>query len=128
MEQNTHPRIDPSLVGVATSLGPGWAEAELVARAEMSADDRGLVHGGFTFGLADFAAMLAVNDPHVVLGAAETRFLAPVKVGQTMCARAEVESEAGKKRSVTVTVMVGETPVMRGVFTCFVLGAHVFDA
>jgi acyl-coenzyme A thioesterase PaaI-like protein len=44
----------------------------------MAADQRGLVHGGFTFGLADYAAMVAVNDPNVVLGAAEVRFLAPV--------------------------------------------------
>ena len=48
----------------------------------MAADGRGLVHGGFTFGLADFAAMCAVNDPNVVLGAATCKFLAPVQVGR----------------------------------------------
>jgi acyl-coenzyme A thioesterase PaaI-like protein len=48
----------------------------------MAVDDRGLVHGGFVFGLADHAAMLAVNDPNVVLGAASTRFLKPVRVGE----------------------------------------------
>ena len=32
------------------------------------------------FGAADYAAMLAVNDPNVVLGNAELRFVAPVEV------------------------------------------------
>ena len=39
------------------------AVAALTTDPEMAADDRGLVHGSFTFGLADYAAMLAVNDP-----------------------------------------------------------------
>jgi acyl-coenzyme A thioesterase PaaI-like protein len=47
----------------------------------MVVDAHGLVHGGFVFGLADYAAMLAVNDPNVVLGAAEARFLKPVRRG-----------------------------------------------
>ncbi|MEZ4484205.1 MAG: hotdog domain-containing protein [Syntrophotaleaceae bacterium] len=65
-------------------------------RDEMCADDAGLIHGGFTFGLADYSAMLAVNDPHVVLGGAETRFLAPVQCGEVMVATAEVVEAQGK--------------------------------
>ena len=66
----------------------------------MAADDRGLVHGGFIFGMADYAAMVAVNDPLVVLGSAETKFLKPVQVGDTVEAVARVQSESGKKRIV----------------------------
>jgi len=128
MKQNTHPSISPRTVGTAVDLSPGAAVAELVATTEMAADERGLVHGGFTFGLADFAAMLAVNDPNVVLGASECRFLAPVTVGQTMVARATVETEKGRKRAVAVSVTVGEREVMAGTFTCFVLDQHVLDA
>jgi len=127
MEQNTHPSISASLVGRAVELSAGRAVAELVATAEMAADERGLVHGGFTFGLADFAAMLAVNDPNVVLGGAETRFLAPVTVGQRMVATAEVVSEKGKKRVVDTAVTVDGTRVFEGTLTCFVLAAHVLD-
>ncbi|MDY0268384.1 PaaI family thioesterase [Trichloromonas sp.] len=97
-----------------------------MARPEMVADDRGLVHGGFTFGLADYAAMLAVNDPHVVLGAAEVKFLAPVTLGETMLAKAEVIGESGKKRQVRCTVST-DRPVFEGSFTCFVLPGHVLD-
>jgi len=44
----------------------------------MAADARGLVHGGFTFGLADYAAMLAVNEPTVVLASAQTKLITPL--------------------------------------------------
>lgn len=126
MKVYTHLQISPHLVGEAVELSPGHARARLVTNLEMCADDRGLVHGGFIFGLADFAAMLAVNDPHVVLGAAETRFLAPVRVGEVLQAEAEVVEEKGKKRIVRCSVASGKT-VFEGAFTCFVLEGHVFD-
>jgi acyl-coenzyme A thioesterase PaaI-like protein len=100
---------------------------ELTAVADMAVDERGLVHGGFTFGLADYAAMLAVNDPYVVLGSAEVRFTAPVMVGDKMRAEARVEGVEGKRRDVSVEVYVDERPVLRGRMTCFVLGRHVLD-
>lgn len=94
----------------------------------MAADEHGLVHGGFVFGLADYAAMLAVGDPNVVLGSAETRFLRPVRVGERLLAVAEVEAEDGKKRQVRVQVRRDADAVMTGLFTCFVLPEHVLAA
>jgi acyl-coenzyme A thioesterase PaaI-like protein len=123
-EQRTHLGISETYVGAATELAEGYAKATLASIPEMAADDRGLVHGGFTFGLADYAAMLAVNDPHVVLGAAQTRFLAPVRVGETMVAEARVTASEGKKRTVQVEVST-DRKVFEGEFTCFVLKSHV---
>ena len=127
MEQKTHLKIDPTLVGAVTSIDADRAVVELVATQAMVADDRGLVHGGFTFGLADYAAMVAVGDPTVVLGAADCRFKGPVRVGERMIASAQVESVDGRKRSVTVTVRVGDTDVFVGTFSAFVLDRHVLD-
>ncbi|NIQ95506.1 MAG: PaaI family thioesterase [Desulfuromonadales bacterium] len=100
--------------------------AQLETCKDMAADERGLVHGGFAFGLADYAAMLAVNDPHVVLGGAETRFLAPVTVGDVMTAEAQVLEQSGKKRLVRCEVRT-DRKVLEGTFTCFVLPQHVLD-
>ena len=127
MQQRTHLAIDPILVGAPVRLGPGEAEVQLTAAPAFAADERGLVHGGFTFGLADYAAMLAVNDPTVVLGGAETRFLAPCVVGETLTATARVIEEKGKKRIVEVKVATHK-PIFEGTFTCFVLERHVLDA
>ena len=100
---------------------------ELIAVDEMAADEMGLVHGGFVFGLADYAAMLAVNDPHVVLGSASTTFLKPVKVGESLVAEAKVTAVKGKKRTVSVVVKRDTVPVFEGELICFVLENHVLE-
>ncbi|MEA5089502.1 PaaI family thioesterase [Solidesulfovibrio sp.] len=127
MQPATHTAIDPSLCGSPVSLAPGRAVVRLTLTSAMAVDARGLVHGGFVFGLADYAAMLAVNDPCVVLGAAEVRFLAPTVAGETLEAEAVAETDAGRKRRVAVTVRRDETDVFQGAFTCFVLEKHVLD-
>jgi acyl-coenzyme A thioesterase PaaI-like protein len=93
----------------------------------MAADERGLVHGGFVFGCADYAAMLAVGDPLVVLAGAEVRFLAPVAVGESVIAEARVTAEEGRRREVEVTVECGGTAVFAGTFRCAVPDRHVLD-
>lgn len=128
VEPRTHLKINPELCGEVVKLEVGRAVVELVATPAMAADERGLVHGGFVFGLADYAAMLAVNDPNVVLGAAQARFLVPVAVEQTIVGYAEVGEEKGKKRTVEAYAMVGDVEVFRATFTAFVLEQHVFDS
>ena len=94
----------------------------------MAVDASGLIHGGFVFGLADYAAMLAVNHPNVVLGAAQTKFLAPVRAGRELLARAlVVPGQEGRKRMVEVKVFQEEKEIFNGEFTCFVLDKHVLD-
>jgi acyl-coenzyme A thioesterase PaaI-like protein len=128
VEQRTHKRIDARLCGTPIELAPGRAKVELAMLSEMAADDSGLVHGGFVFGLADYAAMLAVNDPNVVLGASETRFLKPVLIGDMLIAEARLESEQGKKRFVKVEVRRGADVVATADCTCFVPARHVLDS
>lgn len=123
----THGAIHPDWVGTVVEAADGTATCALLTRAEMAADDRGLVHGGFVFGLADYAAMVAVNDPNVVLGAAETRFVAPVRVGERVVAVARVGTASGRKRLVEVVARVGDRDVLAGTFTAFVLDRHVLD-
>jgi len=127
MPPATHLAIDAGLVGVPLSWGEGRGRARLVTTPAMAADARGLVHGGFVFGLADYAAMLAVDDPLVVLGSADTRFLAPVRVGEVVEAEAERTEVKGRKHAVRVVARVGERVVLEGVFTTFVLDTHVLD-
>lgn len=130
LPSRTHLAIDPRLVGTPLALSEGSAHVVLVTLPEMAADERGLVHGGFVFGLADYAAMLAVNHPNVVLGSAEIRFLKPVMVGERLVAEAVVaktEETAGKKIRVKVTVRRGETEVLTGSFVCFTPERHVLE-
>lgn len=127
MDANTHLEISNELVGTPRELREGFAEVTLKTTADMRADAHDLVHGGFVFGLADYAAMLAVNDPNVVLGSASTKFVAPVKVGETVTARANVTTTKGKRRTVAVIASVGDETVLEGEFVTFVLDHHVLE-
>jgi len=125
MQQNTHLNINTSLCGKATTLEKGYAEVLLHTTQQMSADAEGLVHGGFVFGAADYAAMSAVNDPFVVLGASSSKFLAPVKVGDVVLCKAVIVSDKGKKKVVEVEAFISDKLVFTGEFTTFVLDKHV---
>lgn len=127
MDIRTHRRIDHSLCGSPVDVSPGHSTVRLTTTEVMSADERGLVHGGFIFGMADHAAMLAVNDPYVVLGSAETRFIAPVRVGETLEARAAIDEKSGSRHQVNVTVRHQDNDIFTGRFTCFTPDHHVFD-
>jgi acyl-coenzyme A thioesterase PaaI-like protein len=127
MDIRTHLQIDHRLCGTPVHTENGRSSVKMETCADMAVDSPGLVHGGFIFGLADHAAMIAVNDPYVVLGGAETRFLKPVRVGDTVVATAETKEVKGKKHIVSVDVARGEELVFQGTFTCFVLDRHVLD-
>ena len=125
MDIQTHQQINEDLCGTPVILSPGFCRIELKTSDAMKVDDHGLVHGGFIFGLADYAAMLAVNDPNVVLAGATVKFLKPVRVGESVIAEAKTTDKQGKKYVVLVTVYRQEEPVFSGEFICFVLDRHV---
>ncbi|MFO8083508.1 MAG: PaaI family thioesterase [Desulfobacterales bacterium] len=125
MEISTHQKIDRELCGKPLEIKEGYSRVELVALKSMAVDETGLVHGGFIFGQADYAAMIAVNHPNVVLGGAEVKFLKPVKTGDTVVAEARVTAVEKKKHTVEVTVNRDNEKVFEGTFFCFVLGKHV---
>jgi len=125
MKTNTHAEIDTALCGAPTLLAEGHAVLRLETTEAMMVDAQHLVHGGFPFGLADHAAMLAVNHPNVVLAKAETRFLRPVRAGDVLEAEARVTASEGRRRVVDVTVRRGDEVVLTGVFTCAILDDHV---
>jgi len=127
MDPETHLQADPGLCGTLLALDEGSARVALHATSFMAVDAQGLVHGGFVFGLADYAAMLAVNEPNVVLAAAETRFLKPVRVGDRMIASAQTVDVQGRRREVRVEAAVKSEKVFEGTFTCFVLERHVLE-
>ena len=127
MELKTHLTIDRSLCGDVVALKKGYAKVVLKTTKQMRVDERGLVHGGFTFGAADFAAMAAINDPNVVLSAAEVKFLAPVVVGDEVVFEATLRETQGKKRFVEVVGKKADREVFRGLFVTYTSTQHILD-
>lgn len=129
LEQRTHNKADERFCGKVIRLEEGFAEVELKLTDEMAVDDKGLVHGGFTFSAADYAAMVAVNHPFVVLARAEVKFIKPLKVGETIISSARVTSQEGKKINVSVSCYKKHTQekVLEGEFLCVITQKHVLE-
>jgi acyl-coenzyme A thioesterase PaaI-like protein len=127
MEANTHLKINNKLCGQIVELKENYAKVALQTTEDMVADHRGLIHGSFAFGGADYCAMLVINDPNVVLSKSETTFLAPVKCGQEIIFEGQITESNGHKNNVYVTGFVNDKEVFEGIFKTVILKKHVFD-
>ncbi|WP_428737174.1 PaaI family thioesterase [Sulfurimonas sp.] len=121
----THERINQEFCGDIVTLEDGYVELRLVTTIDMLADNVGLIHGGFIFSSADYAAMLAVNERNVVLVAADTQFLSPVKLHDEVNIVARVRHKEGRKRNVHVTAHVLDVKVFEGEFKTVITEKHV---
>ena len=122
---NTHESINQNLCGEIHKLEVGYVEVELVTTEDMLADEMGLIHGGFIFSAADYAAMAAVNERNVVLVASECQFLSPVKLGDTVKIIAKVRHKEGRKRNVEVEGFALDIKVFSGLFKTVITERHV---
>jgi acyl-coenzyme A thioesterase PaaI-like protein len=121
----THLKINQKLCGVPIKIGEGFATVRIILTDEMAVDSFGLIHGGFLFGVADYSAMLAVNDPNVVLAQSSFKFVKPSKIGDILEARAKVMNKDGKKYTVFVDIFKNDLLIGTGEFLCAVLSKHV---
>ncbi|WP_158854502.1 thioesterase [Halorhabdus sp. CUG00001] len=121
VEPQTHEQTSEAYVGQPIEIGTDTAVVELATTAEMAVDETGLVHGGFVYGVADYAAMLAVNEPTVVLTGSAVTYPNPTRVGETVRATATVV-DSDPRPSVEVTAELTETDavVLSGTFDCAV--------
>ncbi len=124
---NTHEKIDSALCGDIEELKRGYSRILLITTEVMRADDVGLVHGGFIFSAADFAAMTAVNERNVILASSACQFLAPVRVGDHVTFEAHERQKEGRKRAVYVTGSVLDIKVFEGEFKTVVTDNHVLN-
>ncbi|MDB2562625.1 PaaI family thioesterase [Sulfurimonas sp.] len=121
----THQQVNTELNGEIIKLERGYVELRLTTTSEMIADDIGLIHGGFVFSAADYAAMAAVNERNVVLVASDCQFLSPVKFHDEVNIIARVRHKEGRKRNVHVTAFVLDIKVFEGEFKTVVTDRHV---
>ena len=125
IELKTHLKFNPKF-GRLIEITENGAKVVLETTDDMAVDDEGLVHGGFTFGAADFCAMASVNEPYVVLVKANNcEFMAPVKVGDTVEFTGEILMKEKRKVEVKVTGILNEIKVFEGLFSCVVLEKHI---
>ncbi|MGP1450521.1 MAG: PaaI family thioesterase [Wolinella sp.] len=125
LPQRTYLEVDSSF-GEVRELTRGYANVWLSTSKTMSIDNMGLVHPGFIFSSANFAAMCAINDPNAILIGADAKFLAPTEAGNEIEFRAHALQHDTKKREVRVEGYVLDIKVFDATFFVAMFDHHIF--
>lgn len=123
----THLKIKSVLIGNLTELKKNSAKVVLQTTNEMSVDELGLIHSGFLFGSAEYAAVAAVNEANVVIIGCRSKFFAPAKVGDLVTFEAKGRFEDARKREIKVIGMINEIKVFEGIFQAVILERHILQ-
>lgn len=123
----THLKIKSILVGNLVAMSKNSSKVVLQTTQEMSVDEFGLIHSGFLFGSAEYAAVAAVNEPNVVVIGCRAKFFAPAKVGDLITFEAKGRFEDARKREIKVIGMINEIKVFEGLFQAVLLERHILQ-
>ena len=120
----THYKINQALNGVLDDIEEGYARVIFTATDDMVVDNRGMIHSGFIFGAANYAAMAAVNISTAILAVSKTNFLAPLSVNDEAVFEATALQKDTRKRTVMVVGYFNNIKFFEGEFTIVVLEHH----
>lgn len=123
---NTSNVINNNLCGIISELKKNYSKIILKTTNEMGYDEEGLVHSGFIFNSANYAANVAVNKTFIVTVGAKISFLAPTKIGDIIKFEAQAFFEESRKREVKVIGEMNEIKIFEGSFQIIILEEHIF--
>lgn len=121
----SHSKIKTNFVGTITELGKSTSKVVLQTTNDMVVDEFGLIHSGFIFGAAEYAAIAAVNQANIVIIGCRSKFFAPAKVGNIVEFEAKGRYDEARKREVKVIGKINEIKVFEGIFQAVLLENHV---
>ncbi|NOX15628.1 MAG: PaaI family thioesterase [Epsilonproteobacteria bacterium] len=121
----THTKVRSSLIGNIISLEHSKSKTTLQTTEEMTVDKLGLIHNGFIFGAAEYAAAIAVNEENLVIISSKVKFLAPAKDGDLIEFIAMAKFEDSRKREIKVIGEINEIKIFEGIFQAVLLENHI---
>lgn len=119
--------INQHIVGILDELNQDEAIVRLNCTEDMVVDEKGLIHSGFIFSSANYAATAAVNSPHSVLAVSKANFLAPLTLNDVVIFKAKAMQTEARKRVVEVIGYLHDVKVFEGEFSIVVLERHVLS-
>ena len=109
----THVELDPNLVGRVDHLNEDESHTTLNTTKAMHADEERLVHSGFIGSSAEYAALIAVNEPNAMIYSVSSQYFSCARVGEDVTFKATVQHTEGHKRNVTVIGSIESIKVYR---------------
>lgn len=118
--------MSPNVVGELVDLAKNKATVRFAPGDKMIMDDNKMIHAGFVFNSASFAAMAAINKKYSVLIAADVKFLAPIEPGHEVIFKAEALQNDIKKCEVKVEGFLLDIKIFDSIFHIAVFDKKIF--
>ena len=137
-EQEEHLPIDNDTLNICTRLHAcgdillltrGVANVRFVPEEHMVMDKEAhnsLIHAGYIFNAASYAAMAAINKRHSIMIAADVKFLSPIELGHEVLFKGEALQDDTKKCEVKVEGFLLDIKIFYGIFHIAVFDKKIF--
>jgi len=123
----THQTIKNIYVGNLTALSKNSSNVILQTTRDMTVDELGLIHNGFIFGAAEYAAVCAINEENIVVIGCRSKFFAPARLGDIITFEAKGKFEDARKREIKVTGIINDIKIFEGIFQAVLLEHHILE-
>lgn len=114
------------LVGNIVKMTYEEVITKFVPTKQMISDESNLIHSGFIFNAANYAAMCLVNQSHAITIGSEVEFLAPVEFEQEMMFLATVKQSNNKKFEINVKGTLLDIKIFEAIFHIAVFEKQLF--
>ncbi|RDU59536.1 thioesterase [Helicobacter marmotae] len=118
--------LNANMVGDLLELYRNKALVRFVPSERMIMDENKMIHMGYVFNAASFAAMAAINKKHSVLIAADVKFLAPIELGHEILFKADAIQTDTKKCEVKVEGYLLDIKIFDSIFHIAVFDKKIF--
>lgn len=117
--------INQNIVGFLEEIAPGEATVKLICTDDMVADQKGLIHTGFMFNSANYAALLAINEPNAITIVSKANFLLPAVLDDEIIFKAHAMQTESRKRVVRVDGFLRDNKIFEAEFSIVVMDRHI---
>lgn len=118
--------LKPDLCGSIIKMSEEEVLVKFTPNEQMIGDQNNLIHSGFIFNAANYAAMCLVNQAHSLTIGAEVQFLAPIELEQEMLFLATIKYTNDRKYKVLVKGTLLDIKIFEGVFHISVFDKELF--
>lgn len=126
IELQTCTALKSELCGSIIKMTYEEVMTKFVPTKQMISDESNLIHSGFIFNAANYAAMCLVNQPHAITIGAEVEFLAPVEFEQEMMFLATIKQSNAKKFEISVKGTLLDIKIFEAIFHIAVFDKQLF--
>lgn len=93
---------------------------------QMVCDENNLIHSGFIFSAANYAAMCLINHPNALTIKSEVEFLAPLELDQEMVFLATIKQFNDKKYEINVKGSLLDIKIFEAIFHIAIFDKQLF--